>query len=196
MSRAQREVPLPARLARHARSWHKWTGLLLSLVMAVLAISGVFIAFKKELEYLQPAARSGTAVPLESVLPPAQIAARVYALQQEEGGARHAINRIELRPERFLYKVRLESDSAFASPRELQFDAGSGELLHRGVRGDQLWMDVHSFGIFGQWTKLILMSLAGVSLFWLSLSGLYLFSFPRWLRRRRVAPKVPTGTAD
>jgi uncharacterized iron-regulated membrane protein len=178
-------APWPVRLARQARRWHKWTGTLLSLVMAVLAVTGALIAFKKEWDYLQPAARRGEPAPITAVLPPARVAEIVLALDLPEAQHLDDINRIELRPGRHLYKVRLESAGTWASPREIQVDATTGAVLNRGLRGDQLWMDIHSFAVFGQGTKLVVMSLAGVSLLWLSLSGLYLFGFPPWHRARK-----------
>jgi len=175
--------PWPVRWARQARLWHRWTGILLSLVMSVLAISGAFVAYKKQLEYLQPANRSGTPMPIREMLAPADIADIVARhLRGAEQAALPTINRIELRPDKSLYKVRLEAAGPLSSPIELQIDAGTGEVLNEGVRGDQLWMDIHSFAVFGPGTKLLVMTLSGVSLLWLALSGVYLFVFPPWFR--------------
>lgn len=177
------------RLARFARRLHKWVGFSLALAMTVLSVTGAFVAWKKQVEYLQPATRvsqtPGQETDLGSLLPPAQIAAGVLALDLPEAHDLSRIDRIELRPAKGIYKVRLEARNAWRSPLELQFDARSGALLNEGVRGDQLWMDLHSFAVFGELTKLIVMSLAGLSLLWLSLSGLYLFVFPRWFRARK-----------
>lgn len=178
-------APRAVRLARQARRWHKWAGTLLSLVMAVLAVTGALVAFKKEWEYLQPSTRRGEPAPITAVIPPAQVAAIVLALELPEARSLDDINRIELRPGRNVYKVRLESTGSWASPRELQVDASTGVVLNSGLRGDQLWMDIHSFAVFGQGTKLVLMTLAGISLLWLALSGLYLFAFPPWHRARK-----------
>ena len=173
------------RFARFARRLHKWVGFSLALAMTVLAVTGAFVAWKKQLEYLQPATRAGQEFDLALILPPAEIARRVLALDLPGAQSIPEINRIELRPSKGIYKVRLEATGTWRSPRELQFDAGSGALLNEGLRGDQLWMDLHSFAVFGEATKLIVMSLAGLSLLWLSLSGLYLFAFPPWFRARK-----------
>jgi hypothetical protein len=84
-----------------------------------------------------------------------------------------------------MYKVRLEQTTAWRSPRELQVDAITGALLNDGVRGDQLWMDLHSFAVFGEATKLLTMTGSGIALLWLSLSGYYLFFYPLWFRARK-----------
>ena len=97
------------------------------------------------------------------------------------------INRIELRPGKRMYKVRLEQTSLWRAPRELQVDATTGAILNDGVRGDQLWLDLHSLAVFGEATKLITMTLAGVSLVWLTLTGYYLWLHPYLLRSRRRA---------
>lgn len=153
--------------------------------MAVLAVTGAFVAFKKEVEYLQPATRTGAPGDLASIIAPAEVADRVLSLQLEEARSLADIDRIELRPGKQVYKVRLEATGAWRSPRELQIDAVTGEVLNDGLRGDQLWMDIHSFAVFGEATKLIVMSLAGLSLLWLGLSGLYLFFFPPWFRANK-----------
>lgn len=185
------------RLARFSRRLHKWVGFTLALAMTVLSVTGAFVAWKKQVEYLQPATRisqsagpgtdqvSGQPDSLNTLLPPARIARRVLELNLPQAQDLSQIDRIELRPAKGIYKVRLEPRNAWRSPLELQFDARSGALLNQGVRGDQLWMDLHSFAVFGELTKLIIMSLAGLSLLWLSLSGLYLFFFPRWFRAKK-----------
>ena len=182
------------RVARGARQFHRWVGMLLALVMAVLAVTGGFVAYKKQVEYLQPSTRAGGEASLEALLTPADIADRVLALDLPEARALEQIDRIELRPAKNVYKVRLEARDAWSSPRELQVDAVSGAMLNDGVRGDQLWMDLHSFAVFGTYTKLAVMSFAALALLWLSLSGLYLFFFPPWYRarkRRRRETPVP-----
>jgi uncharacterized iron-regulated membrane protein len=95
------------------------------------------------------------------------------------------INRIELRPKKRMYKVRLEAAGTWSSPREIQIDAMTGAVLNDGLRGDELWMDIHSFAVFGEITKLITMTLAGLSLLWLSLSGFYLFFYPIWFKAHK-----------
>jgi hypothetical protein len=118
-------------------------------------------------------------------IPPAQVAESILALHLPEAKTVTDINRIELRPAKRMYKVRLERTSAWRSPRELQVDAMTGTLLNDGVRGDQLWMDIHSFAVFGPGIKVITMTLAGLALLWLSVSGYYLFFYPLWVRYRK-----------
>jgi uncharacterized iron-regulated membrane protein len=164
---------------------HKWIGILLALIMVALSITGGFVAFKNEVEYLQPAARSGAEGSLAEVIPPARVAEVILALQLSEAPTLKQINRIELRPSKRMYKVRLEQTSIWRSPREIQLDAMTGAILNDGVRGDQLWMDLHSFAVFGEAAKLLIMTTSGLALIWLSLSGYYLFFYPLWFRARR-----------
>lgn len=188
----------PVRWARTGRRLHRWVGMLLALVMTVLALSGGFVAFKKQVEYLQPGTRTGAEASLEALLPPARIAEQVLALGLPEARSIGDINRIELRPAKRVYKVRLEAVDNWSSPIELQVDAATGAILNQGLRGDQLWMDVHSFGVFGTATKLVTMVLTGLALLWLALSGLYLFFFPPWFRahkrRNREGAALPVGS--
>ena len=173
------------RLARFSRRLHRRAGTLLALIMVALSLSGVFVAFKGELEYLQPASRSGAEGALADLIPPAQIAGIILGLRLPEAGTIDAINRIDLRPSKRMYKVRLEQTSIWRSPRELQVDATTGAILNDGVRGDQLWMDVHSFAVFGEGAKLVVLSVSGLALLWLCLSGWYLFLYPLWARSQK-----------
>jgi uncharacterized iron-regulated membrane protein len=181
----KRKLPWPLSLARFSRWAHKWVGTLLALIMVALSITGGFVAFKNELEYLQPAARSGAEGDLAQVIPPAKVAEIILALKLPEAPTLKQINRIELRPSRRMYKVRLEQTSTWRSPREIQVDAITGAVLNDGVRGDQLWMDLHSFAVFGEAAKLVAMTVSALALIWLCLSGYYLFFYPLWFRARK-----------
>lgn len=181
-----------ARFARFSRFTHKWMSAFLGLVILVIVLSGLFITFKKDIEYLQPASRKGDKGEISQFLPPERIANIVLALNLPEAKSLDDINRLELRPGKRMWKVRLESTSSFSSPKEIQVDAVSGKILNDGVRGDQLWMDVHSFMVFGKWTSYIAMVLSGITLFWLILTGYYLFFYPYWVKAtkgRRAADK-------
>jgi uncharacterized iron-regulated membrane protein len=172
------------RFARFFRWLHKWVGALLALLMVTLSITGIFVAFKNELEYLQPAQRTGAPGNIADAISPARVAEIVLALKLPEAPTLRQINRIELRPARRMYKVRLVPSSAWASPREIQVDAMTGAILNDGVRGDQLWLDLHSLAVFGEPTKLVSMTVSGLALLWLGLSGWYLFFYPLWFKAR------------
>lgn len=174
------------RLARFSRKLHKWAGIFLALVAVVLSISGAFIAYKTQLDYLQPAGRSGAKGEIADAIPPSRVAEIILAMNLPEARELKQINRIELRPKKRMYKVRLEASDNWSSPREIQIDAISGAVLNDGLRGDQLWTDIHSFAVFGEITKLITMTLAGLSLLWLSLSGCYLFFYPYWFKAHKA----------
>jgi hypothetical protein len=86
------------RLARFSRWRHKWVGTMLALIMVALSITGGFVAFKNQLEYLQPAGRSGAKGDLGEVIPPARVAEIILAMHLPEAPTLKQINRIELRP--------------------------------------------------------------------------------------------------
>lgn len=175
-----------AAFAKFSRFTHKWMSVFLGLALLVIVLSGLFLSFKKDLEYLQPATRKGDKGDIAHFLPAHRIAEAVLALNLPEAQSLDDINRLELRPSKRIWKVRLEATSNFASPREIQVDAVSGKILNQGLRGDQLWMDVHSFMVFGKATSYTTMILAGLTLFWLILTGYYLFFYPYWMKARKA----------
>jgi hypothetical protein len=183
-------------LVNRGNSPHPLTASLLS-VMVVVSVTGMFVAFKEDVEYLQPESRTGTEGEISAVIPPAQVADAVFDLNLPEARTLEDINRIELRPADNMFKVRLEQTSKWESPREIQVDAIDGEVLNTGVRGDQLWLDIHSFAVFDSddhWIEWITMVLAGLSLLWLTLSGYYMFFYPYLLRRNRARRGRSTST--
>jgi len=182
-----------AKFAKFSRFTHKWMSVLLGLAILVISLSGLLLTFKKDLEYLQPATHKGEKGNISQFLPPHRIAEAVLALNLPEAQSLDDINRIELRPSKRMWKVRLEASSNFSSPREIQVDAVSGKILNLGLRGDQLWMDVHSFMVFGsKATSYTTMIMSGLTLFWLILTGYYLFFYPYWMKARKARrqPKV------
>ncbi|MEA2934632.1 MAG: hypothetical protein QOD74_1278 [Variibacter sp.] len=185
----------PLRLARFGRKVHKWVGVILALLMLALSVTGIFVAYKNEVEYLQPRNRTGAQGNIADVIPPARVAEIVLAMRLPEAPTLRQINRIELRPSRRMYKVRLEPASAWSSPREIQVDAMSGAILNDGLRGDQLWMDLHSLAVFGGLAKLVTMTVSGLALIWLSLSGFYMFFYPRWFKARARREASAAATA-
>ena len=68
------------RFARFFRWLHKWVGALLALLMVTLSITGIFVAFKNEVEYLQPAQRTGAPGNIADAISPARVADIVLAL--------------------------------------------------------------------------------------------------------------------
>lgn len=185
-SAGQRHPDALTRFAKFSRFTHKWMSVFLGLVLLVVALSGLFLTFKKDLEYLQPASRKGDQGEFSQFLPVQRVAEIVLELRLPEAQSLDDINRLELRPGKRMWKVRLEAGSAFSSPRELQIDAVSGKLLNDGLRGDQLWMDVHAFMVFGDVAKYVAMVLSGLTLFWLILTGYYLFFYPYWVKARKA----------
>lgn len=162
--------------------------------MVVLSVTGVFLTFKNEVEYLQPKSRKGGPGEIINFITPVQVADIILGLNLSDAENLEDINRIELRPNTRMYKVRLEQTSNWRSPGEIQVDAVTGAILNKGVRGDQLWLDIHSFAVFGKVVKWITMVLAGLSLLWLSLSGYYLFFYPYWVRARKRRLASYTGS--
>ena len=178
--------------ARRLRVWHRIIGLWLALFCTTLSLTGTFLAFKGQSEYLQPRTRTATTAErgsdptvLEGFLSPSVIARQVLKRGEPEAKVLSDIDRIELRPSKGVYKVRLKAVSAWQAPRELQLDATTGAVLNDGVRGDQLWLDLHSWAVFGEGTKVILMSLSGISLLWLVGTGIQMWAYPIQVRRRK-----------
>lgn len=176
------------RWTRTARTLHRVIGVALALIFTTLAVTGIFVSFKGQVAYLQPPTEKGKLdIPIEKFVPPAKIAETILAEGLPDAKKLKDIDRIELRPGKAMYKVRLKQVSSWSSPRELHYDATTGEKMLTGVRGDQLWMDLHSWAVFGDGTKIVAMTISGLALLWLVLSGIQMWAYPLLLRRKKAA---------
>ena len=89
------------------------------------------------------------------------------------------VKRMDVRPDRGIIKVWLESDW------EAQIDLGSGEILQVAFRRSDWIESIHDGSIFGDVVKLGLFFPAALTLLLLWLGGMWMWLYP-FIGRRRV----------
>jgi hypothetical protein len=161
------------------RKLHYWAAIIIALPASVLLASGLLLQAKKQWSWVQPAEHRGTStvplIGLDSVL------ASIVA--QPEHGVKgwDEVNRIDVRPDRGVAKVWLRNGF------EVQVDLGSGKVMHSAYRRSDIIEAIHDGSWFaGDWTKLGLFLPTGAILFFMWMSGLWLFIVPFIARRRRA----------
>ena len=180
------------RAARIAFYGHLWIGVIFTVSLVVISITGILLNHKRELGLMpdvphEPTAPFATSLSLDSL---AGIALRAAATAG--GGAadgplapadldRSRIDRMDVRPRDGYVKVRMRN----VSSSEVTIDVASGRVLHVGRRGDVFLEKLHSGEAFGGgW--ILLSDAAAVALLLTLLSGYWLWLAPR-LRRSRDA---------
>jgi uncharacterized iron-regulated membrane protein len=169
----------PSRSQRVQRAMfyaHLWVGVLFTVVLLVVAITGILLNHKRGLG-LMPDPQHETTAPFTAALPLAELGERAVAaagLPPEHS----RIDRMDVRPRKGFVKVRLD-DPAFT---EVTLDLATGATIHIGPRGDVFMEQLHSGELLGsRWV--LLTDAAAVAIVLLLLSGYWLWLAPRWRRR-------------
>lgn len=164
------------------RKIHYWLSVWLALPMALIAVTGLLLQFKKSLTWVQPPESRR-----ELTLPIAAWPALLESAKADTSlgvSSWNDVDRVELRPGRGLIKLMAKSG------QEAQFDAHTGELLQVMVRRSDTIEALHDGSYFGDSVKFGWFATSALGLLLATLSGIWLFVEPyvaKARRRRRLA---------
>jgi hypothetical protein len=162
-------------LPRFAFYSHLWVGVLFTVVLLVISVTGILLNHKRGLE-LMPEVEHAPTGEFTRALSLGDLGERALRAANETGSFER-IDRMDVRPRDGLIKVRLRN----ATSTEVTLDINDGRVLHIGPRGDVFLEKLHSGEIFG--SQGILLSDAGaVALTLLLITGYWLWLRPRWRR--------------
>ena len=160
------------------RRVHYVTSIAIAVPLLVIACSGLLLQVKKHWSWVQPVEQRGTgtepAIDLEELL------ASVRSVEALAVTGWEDVRRVDLRPGRGVAKVWL------ANGWEVQVDLGTGRALQAAFRRSDLIESIHDGSFFGgEIGRLGVFLPSGGGLLVLLGTGLWLFFYPLWLRRRR-----------
>lgn len=162
------------------RKGHRWGALLVSLPLLLVIVTGLLLQLKKDWSWVQPPTQRGTGkVPLisfEQIL-----AAAVTDPKAAPAGITgwSDIDRIDVQPGRGMAKLQAKNRW------EVQVDLADGAVLQCEYRRSDLIESLHDGSWFDDTTKLYVFLPAGIVLFGLWCTGMYLFFMPLWVKWRR-----------
>lgn len=159
---------------------HKWTGVALAIVFLNVAATGFLLLMKQRFDWVQPPTRRGVEGALADVIPMERVLEAAFARGVKGLASPDDVDRVDFRPDRRVFKVVSKGYD------EIQVDAITGAVLSEDWRPSDLLEDLHDGSYFAAAAHAWLMPLAGLGLFFLVGSGLYLVFAPM-VRRRRVA---------
>jgi uncharacterized iron-regulated membrane protein len=162
-------------------STHKWTGIVLAIVFLNIAITGFFLLQKKEYHWIQPATRNGAPGEVSAFISNQRLFAVVLAAGNPDFKTFEDIDRVDFRPGKRVHKVRSVHNDA-----EIQVDAITGAILSQEIRRSDWFERLHDGSFFGSWAHEWLMPVVALGLMFLVCSGLYIWYFPVWKKRRRL----------
>lgn len=173
----------PARIAksvREYRKWHKYAGLSLAVFVLISAVTGILLAWKKNVSLLQPPTQKGQTVVMTEWKPVDSLADVAVAAVDSLGLDSSNLDRIEYRATKGIAKVIFDTGSW-----EVQVDATSLEVLSVAKRHSDWIEHLHDGSIISEGFKLISMNTLGLGLLLLLITGLWLWWGPKKIRKMK-----------
>ncbi|MEQ8771103.1 MAG: PepSY domain-containing protein [Phycisphaerales bacterium] len=167
-------------LNRWSRTLHRWGSVAVVLPLGIVIATGVLLQLKKHSGWVQPPTARGSAgepaIGFDAILDAARTVPQAGIESWSD------INRIDVRPDRGIAKVRAQNRW------EVQVDTATGEVVSSAYRRSDLIESLHDGSFFaGDWTKLGVFLPAGVILGGLWLTGVWLWWMPHSAKRRARA---------
>lgn len=177
---------------RWFRAWHKAIGAVAAFFFILIAGTGLLLIWKKNSNgYLLAETMNGSNNDANFWISLSDVqSAGVHILKEKLPGMDTTIDRIDVRPDKGMAKVRFKNHY-----HALQIDLATGNLLYLEKRRADFIEKLHDGSLFDEWlgsnvVKLSYGSLAGLSLFFLSVSGFLLWINPRRIRHLKHHPEV------
>jgi uncharacterized iron-regulated membrane protein len=168
------------------RKVHYWASIIVALPVLVMISSGILLQTKKHFAWVQPTEQRGAGK--SPTISFSQVLDVARGVPEAEVRGWEDISRLDVRPSRGMLKVSTKNN------REIQIDAGTGEILQVAYRRSDLIESIHDGSWFHEHAKLWLFLPAGVTLLLLWLTGVYLFWLPILTRRRRTRSALSNQT--
>ena len=161
------------------RKIHYWSSISIALPLIIMIGAGLLLMVKKEINWIQPSSQKGIdrqLVPMASVqdLFDAALTVDIANFTHWE-----ELQRADLKPGKGIIKFVSKSNW------EVQVDTHTAEVLSIARRRSDVIESIHDGSFFADWVKLWVFLPAGVGLFVLWISGLYLFTLTEYKKRKK-----------
>ena len=169
---------------RKFRKLHRIIGITVAILLVVSSITGILLAFKKDVDMLQPPTENGVSKVLSDWKSVHELSTLSLAYLHENvpGSGSIQVDRIDVRPSKGIAKVIFDDDSW-----EIQIDGVSGKILSIGKRHSDWIEKVHDGSIISDGFKLISMNVLGWGALILITTGIWLYYGPAIYRKRKRA---------
>ena len=168
------------------RNTHKWVSVLLSAAFINMAVTGFLLLVKKKYDWIQPPTREDAKGNAGDFINIQQLFEIVLNQGHEDFKSYADIDRIDFRPNKRVYKVQSKYNHS-----EIQVGAVTGAVLSEDQRLSDMLEDIHDGSFFGARVHDWFMPLMAFSLFFLSISGIYLWLQPRIRKRLKQHREKP-----
>ena len=170
------------------RKLHRWGALFIAIPLLVIIATGILLQLKKQVAWIQPPTKSGSAGPpsisFERILEAARSVPEAGISGWED------IDRLDVRPDKGMVKVRGKNRW------EVQVDTGTGAVIQVAYRRSDLIESFHDGSFFSSVVKYFVFLPGAVVLFGMWLTGIYLFLLPYRMRKRRARTEAGKTAAS
>lgn len=163
------------------RKIHYWASIAVAVPILIVIVSGILLQTKKYAAWIQPTEQRGAAQTPQISLPQVLEISRTVA--EAEIKTWDDINRLDVRPSRGMLKVTAKNHW------EIQIDTQTGAILQTAYRRSDIIESIHDGSFFHENVKVWIFLPSGIVLFFLWLTGIYLFVLPYWVKRKRKFAK-------
>jgi uncharacterized iron-regulated membrane protein len=172
-------------LIRWFRKWHKWVGLFLGVFIFISSLTGVLLAWKKQFHTLQPTEQKHGNRELAAYLPVSELVNLGNAYwQQQYPNEINGVARIDIKADKGIVKLLFEKGYW-----EAQINPVSGEILSLARRHSDWIEALHDGSLIGDNFKIVTMSVLGLGLCLMLVSGFYLWYGPKKIRQHKYQQK-------
>ncbi len=169
------------KLSHETRFWrkiHHYLGLILAVLLFISALTGIILAWKKDVDIIQPPTQKGAGKSLDEWMPLAQLESISNAHVATHLEEQITLDRIDVRPDKGIAKVLYQPGYW-----EVQIDGKSGEVLSLEKRYSDLVEQIHDGSIISDLFKLVSMNLLGFGLVVMIFTGVWLWYGPWKIRK-------------
>lgn len=162
---------------RWTRQCHRWGSILIAIPLLIVITSGIVLQLKKQVEWVQPPTKRGSAKTPSIGWDQMLVALR--QVPEPEIKDWSDIDRLDVRIDRGLVKVQAHNRW------EVQLDLATSEVLHVAYRRSDLIEQLHDGSWFGgDLVKLAVFLPSAIVLLGLWITGIYLFVLPTIKKRQ------------
>ena len=166
-----------AKSIRGYRRIHKYSGLVLAILLTISAITGILLGWKKQVDLLQPPTQKGiTTDPTQYASVESMMERSVEAVDSL-GLTFDNLDRLESRATKGIAKAVFDSGNW-----EVQLDASTLEVLSVAKRHSDWIEQLHDGSIISEAFKVTSMNVLGWGILLLIASGVWLWYGPRKIR--------------
>lgn len=168
---------------RQFRSLHQWIGIAIAFFLLFTSVTGLFLGWKKNVDWLQPSTNTGGSTNVSEWVSYEQVVTTANHALDSVHHPRVGIERIDARPDKGIIKV------VYLDFWEVQVDGKTGKAMSVAPRNADWIEHIHDGSIISEGFKLAYTNYIGFGLLIMSITGFWLWLGPRRIRQFKNRPE-------